>query len=105
MGQEPFNEGVECAAGREPGYLVSELEFLQDVLDVGREPIQVGVEVVSELLLGGGVPEVPQCERRGIEELLPGRLLEGSGLVGDPSFVQPLLFVYDLLLGGFEHGV
>ena len=105
LGQEPFNEGVECAAGREAGYLVSELEHFQDLLDVWREPIQVGVEVISELLLGGGVPEVPQGKRRGVEELLSCRLLEGPCLVRDVLFVQPLLFFKDLLLGGFEHGV
>ena len=105
LGQEPFNQGVESAAGREPGYLVSELKLLQDVLDVGREPVQVGVEVISELLLGGGVPEVPQGKRRGVEELLPGRLLEGTCLVRDVLFVHPLFFCKDLLLGGFEHGV
>ena len=65
----------------EPGNLVSELELLQDVLDVGREPVQVGVEVVSELLLRGGVSQVPQGEWRGVEELLPGRLLKGACLV------------------------
>ena len=105
MGQEPFDKGVERAAGREAGYLVSELELLQDVLDVWREPVQVGVEVVSELLLRGGVPEVPQCERGGVEELLPGRLLKGTCLIGDSCFVKPLLFFKDLLLSGFEHGV
>ena len=37
----------------EPGNLVAELEVDQDVLHVRREAIEVSLEVVLELLLGG----------------------------------------------------
>jgi hypothetical protein len=43
--------------------LVAELEVLEDVLDVGREAVEVGLEVGLELLLAGAGLEVAQGER------------------------------------------
>ena len=63
--------------------LVAELELVQDLLDVGREAVQVGLEVGLELLLLGPGAQVAQGERGGVVEGLPGRLAERSVLVGD----------------------
>ena len=40
-----------------------------------------------------------------LKNCCPAGLLEGTCLVRDVLFVQPLLFFKDLLLGGFEHGI
>jgi hypothetical protein len=44
--------------------LVAELEVVEDILDVGREAIEVGLEVGLELLLAGAGLEVTQGELR-----------------------------------------
>ena len=87
------------------GYLVTELELFEDVLDVGGEPVQVGAEVLSQLLLGSGCSQVSESELRGVEKLLSGSLLEWARLVGDVGGVEPLLRVEDLLLCGFKDGI
>ena len=89
-GQEPLDQCVEHTATGEPGGLVSELELFEDVLDVGREPVEVGVEVVAELLLRGGASQVPKREWRCVVELLAGCLLQRPSLVGDVGFVETL---------------
>ena len=50
----------------ESAQLVAEFELLQDVLDVGREPVQVGVEVVAQLLLRCAGGEVFKAEWGGL---------------------------------------
>jgi hypothetical protein len=43
--EELLNEGAECVRLRETRDLVPEFEFLEDVLDVQREAIEVGFKV------------------------------------------------------------
>ena len=43
--------------------LIAKLEVLEDVLDVGREAVQKGLEVGLELLLTGPGPQVPEPAR------------------------------------------
>ena len=106
LGCEETVHDVAQDVGRgKPVYLVAELEFFYDVLDVGGEAVQVGVEVVPELGLGRPGCEVPEAERGGVEEGLSGGMFEDTGLVLDAGFVEPLLFVQDFLLVGFQHGV
>jgi hypothetical protein len=52
----------------ERGQLVAKLEVLQDVLDVGREAVQVILEVGKQLLLATARLEVAQRELRGVVE-------------------------------------
>ena len=95
-------EGVGLGEARD---LVAELEALQDVLDVGREAVEVGFEVGSELLLAGAGLEVAQGELRGVVEVLAGGLAERLVLVDDARLVESGLHVEHGLLGGLEHGV
>jgi hypothetical protein len=48
--------------------LVAELEVVEDVLDVGREAVEVVLEVGEELLLAAAGLEVAQGELRGVVE-------------------------------------
>ena len=67
--EEPVYDSAQYVAVRELPYLVAKLELVQDVLDIGGEAVQVGVEVVPELLLC--------CPGRQIPELEGGRVVEG----------------------------
>ena len=60
----------------EPRDLVAELELLEDVLHVGREAVEVGLEVGLELLLAGAGLEVAQRELGGVVEGLAGGLAQ-----------------------------
>jgi hypothetical protein len=51
--EELLDQRAERVGLREPRDLVAELEVLEDVLDVGREAVEVGLEVGLELLLAG----------------------------------------------------
>ena len=62
---------------REARDLVAELEVVEDVLHVGREAVEVGLEVGLELLLAGAGLEVAQRELRGVVERLAGGLRAG----------------------------
>ena len=68
--------------------LVSELEAVKNVLDVGREAVQVGLEVSLELLLTGASPKIPEGKLRRVVEGLPGRLPKRLILVDDPRLVE-----------------
>ena len=85
--------------------LVAELEVLEDVLHVGREPVEVVLEVGSELLAACPGAEVVEGELRRVVERLAGRLPERSLLLDDAQLVEPSLHVEDGLLGGLEHRV
>ena len=103
--QEPADDVAQHVGCGEPGDLVAELELLEDVLDVGREAVQVGVEVVPELLLSCPGGEVLELEGGGIVEGLASSLFDDCGLVLDSDVVQPLLLLKDFSLGGLQHGV
>ena len=91
-----------------PGELrdqVAELEVLEDVLDVGREPVEVVLEVGPELLLAGPRLQVVQGELRGVVERLARRIPQRFFLLDDPLLVEPGLHAQDSLLRGFQHRV
>jgi hypothetical protein len=56
--------------------LVPELEVLQNVLDVGREAVEVILEIGEELLLATARLEVAQRELRRVIEGLPGSITQ-----------------------------
>ena len=72
--EELLDQRAEGVGLGEPRNLVAELEVLEDVLHVGREAVEVGLEVGLELLLAGAGLEVAQRELRGVVEGLPGGL-------------------------------
>ena len=85
--------------------LVAELEVLEDVLDVGREAVEVVLEVGEQLLLAAAGLEVAQGELRGVVEGLARGVAERGALLGDARLVEHLLGVEHLLLGRLEHRV
>ena len=62
-GEEPVHDATQDVPVGEAAYLVAELELVQDVLDVGGEAVQVGVEVIPKLLLGCPGGQVLELER------------------------------------------
>ena len=86
-------------------YLVAELEVVEDVLDVGREAVEVGLEVGGQLLAVGPRPQVAQGEPGGVVEGLAGGLPQGRALFHHAGGVEGGLHVKDGLLAVFQHGV
>ncbi len=89
----------------ERGELVAELEVFEDVLDVGREAVEVVLEVGEQLLLAAAGFEVAQRELRGVVERLAGGIAERGALFGDARLVEHLLGVEHRLLGRLQHGI
>ena len=81
--EELLDELAERIGLGEAGNLVAELEVVEDVLHVRREAVEVGLEVVLELLLGGAGLQVAQQKGRGVVEGLAGGGAEGVVLIGD----------------------
>ena len=69
----------------EGGELVAELEVLEDVLDVGREAVEVVLEVGEELLLAAAGFQIAQGELRGVVEGLARGVAERGALLGDAA--------------------
>ena len=104
--EELLDQRAERIGLRQPRDLIAELEVVEDVLDVRREAVEVGLEVGLELLLAGAVSQIAQRELRGVVERLAGRLAERlrpgwrcSALSSD------VLHVEHGLLGRLEHRV
>jgi hypothetical protein len=89
----------------EGGDLVTELELVEDLLNVWGEAVEVSFEVRPELLLFGARLEVAERERRHVVEGLSGCLPQRRVLVGDASPVKPLLHIQPGLLGGLQYGI
>jgi hypothetical protein len=85
--------------------LVAELEVLEDVLDVGREAVEVVLEVGQKLLLAAARLEVAQRELRCVVERLARGITQRGALLGDARLVEHLLGLEHLLLGRLEHRV
>ena len=103
--EELLDQRAEGVGLGEPRDLVAELELLEDVLHVGREAVEVGLEVGLELLLAGAGSEIAQRELRGVVEGLTGGLPQGLVLVDDAGLVERGLHVEHGLLGRLKHGV
>ena len=89
----------------EPLDLVAELEVLQDVLHVGREAVEIRLEVGPELLPAGAGAQVAQGELRRVVESLTRRLPQGRVLLDDAGLVEHRLHVEDVLLAVLQHRV
>ena len=80
-------EGVGPGEGLE---LIAEFEVLDDVLDVGREAVEVILEVGEQLLLAAAGFEIAQGEARGVVEGLARGSAERGVLLGDIRLIQHL---------------
>ena len=85
--------------------LVAELEVVEDVLDVGREAVEVVLEIGEQLLLAAARFQVAQRELRRVVEGLPRRIAERGALLGDARLVEHLLGLEHRLLGRLQHGI
>lgn len=83
--------------------LLAEPEPADDLLYVGREPVEVGEEVGLELLRGA--EEIHQRERRGVVERLPGGLTEYPILVHHVRPIELFLHLQDGVLTRLEEHV
>ncbi len=104
-GEQLLDQRTQHVGPGEARDLVAELEVLEDLLDVGREAVEVGLEVGLELLLAGAGLEVTQRELRGVVERLPGGLAQRRVLMDDLRRVERGLHVEHGLLGRLEHRV
>ena len=95
-------DGVGLGERRE---LVAELEVVEDVLDVGREAVEVVLEVGEQLLLAAAGLEIAQRELRRVVERLASGIAERGALLGDARLVEHLLGFEHRLLGRLQHRV
>ena len=102
---ELLDERTQGVGLREPRDLVTELEVLENVLYVGREAVEVGLEVGPELLPARAGPEVAQGELRGVVEGLSRRLPEGRVLLDDAGLVEHRLHLEHVRLAIHQHRV
>ena len=103
--QELFDQKTENIIVYQPRNLVAEPEFFQNLLHIGREPVEVGFEVGAQLLLLPDGAKVTQSERGCVVEGLPRSLPQRPVLVGDARLVQLRLHALHRLLGRFQHRV
>ena len=102
---ELLYQRAQGVGARQPRNLVAELEVFEDVLHVGREPVQVRLEVGGELLAVGTCAQVAEGEAGSIVERLPRRLAQGCVLLDHAGVVEGRLHVEDRLLAALQHRV
>lgn len=103
--KELVDQRAERVGLGECGELVAELEVLQYVLDVGREAVEIVLEIGEQLLLTAARFQIAQGEARGVVEGLPRSSGKRSALLGDVRLVEHLLGVEHRLFGRFEHRI
>jgi len=74
-------------------------------VNVRREPVEIGHEVVSELLLARPRLQVRELEGRGVVKILAGGLAQCLVLIDDLRGIQPGLHLQDGRLGRLQHRV
>jgi hypothetical protein len=79
------------------------IQIIEDVLYIGREAVEVGLEVGPELACARF--EVAQVELGGVVEGLTGCLAQREVLARDARLIQGRLHVERGLLGRLKHGV
>ena len=89
----------------QPGNLVTELELLQDLLDVGREAVEVRLEVGPEPLLLADGGQVTEPEGGGVVEGLAGGLAQCSVLIRNAGFIHLGLHAEHRFLCWFQNCV
>jgi len=102
-GDEFLDEMPQHIRRIEPLELVSKVEFLDDLLHVGAEAVQVIGEVGAQLF--GVVQQAAEGEFGGIVKRLPGDVAEGLFLMGDPGLVEQLLLLQHLLLARLQETI
>ena len=85
--------------------LVAELEVIEDVLHIGRKPVEVGCEVGRELLAIGAGSEVAQGELGCVVEGLFRRLAQGGILFDYAGLIERQLHVQDGLFAVFQNRI
>src|ERR1017187_8634795 len=85
--------------------LISELEVIEDVLNVGREAVEVILEIGEQLLLAPAGLQIAQGELRRIVEGLTRRIAERGPLLSKAGPVEHLLSLEHRLLGGLQHRI
>ncbi len=86
--QQLLDQRAERIGLREARDLIAKLEVVEDILDVRREAVEIGLEVGLELLLAGAGLEVTQGEVRRVVKGLSRRLPQCLILVDDARFVE-----------------
>ena len=102
---ELLDQGAQRVGAGQSRNLVAELEVVEDVLHVGREPVEVGREVGGELLPVGACAQIPQGEAGGVVERLPRCLAQGRILLDHAGTVERGFHVQDRMLAALQHGV
>ena len=103
--RELLDQRAQGVGLREPLDLIAELEVLEDVLDIGGEAVEIGLEVGLELLSAGPGPQVAQSELRGVVEGLSRRLPQGRVLLDDAGLIEHRLHLEHVPLTVLEHRV
>ena len=103
--QELLQQEAQRVRFHQRGNLVAEPELLQDLLHVGREAVEVGLEVGSQLLLPPAGSEVSEPEGGRVVEGLAGGLAQRRILVGDAGLVQPGLHAEHRVLRRLQHRI
>ena len=85
--QELLKQRSEHVGFDQSGYLVVKPELLQDLLNVGRETVEVCLEVGPQLLLPTTGGQVAETERGRVVEGFAGRLAQGGVLI---CYVDPV---------------
>ena len=102
---ELLDQRAECVGLGEARDLVAELEAVEDVLHVGRIPVEPGAEVSFELLAAGTGAQVAEGEARGVVEGLSRRLAQRRVLLHHAGIIERGLHVENGLLAVFQHCV
>ena len=96
---------VPMASALERVELVAELEVLEDVLDVGREAVEIVLEIGEQLLLAAAGLQIAQRELRRVVERLARGIAERGALLGDARLVEHLLGIEHRPLGRLKHRI
>ncbi|KAF0137542.1 MAG: hypothetical protein FD152_400 [Xanthobacteraceae bacterium] len=85
--------------------LIAELEVVEDLLHVRREPIEEGLEISLQLGLRRAIAKIAEIEARRIVEGLSCRLAKRRVLIGDARLVEVVLHRKDGGLGRLQHRI
>jgi hypothetical protein len=96
---------VPMASALESVELVAELEVVEDVLDVGREAVEVVLEIGKQLLLAAAGLEIAQRELRGVVEGLPAASQRAARCSVMRASSSIFLVSSTALLGRLQHGI
>ena len=102
---ELLDQGAQDVGAGQARDLVAELEVVEYVLHVRREPVEVRREVGGELLAVGTGAQVAQGESAGVVERMARRLAQGGVLLDHAGAVERGLHVEDRLFATLKDSV